>query len=202
MKTKLFKKTLLALAGSAMLASAMPAVSQEDFLGEISLVGFTFPPRGYANADGQTLSIASNTALFALYGTIYGGDGRSTFKLPDLRGRSVIHVGQGPGLSNYQQGSIGGRENVTLTIGNMPSHNHGVAVHANNGRADSDDPAGNTWSVLSRTDIYSTSAPNVSMSAGSVTEQNVGGNQSFNIRDPYLTMRYVVSLIGIFPSRN
>lgn len=109
------------------LTGVFPARSSYDaFVGEIQLYGFNFAPQGFATCDGQVMSIAQNTALFALLGTTYGGNGQTTFDLPDLRGRVAIHQGQGPGLSNYVIGQTGGSENTTLTIGNIPSHTHTV----------------------------------------------------------------------------
>ncbi|MCB0630228.1 MAG: phage tail protein, partial [Lewinella sp.] len=108
----------------------------EPFLGQIQPFGFNFPPRGWAFCDGQLLAISSNTALFSLLGTMYGGDGRTTFALPDLRGRSIVHIGTGPGLSHITQGEKGGRENVTLTTANMPSHNHAVRATTDDGTLD------------------------------------------------------------------
>jgi microcystin-dependent protein len=104
----------------------------EPFIGEIRLFPYDFAPRGWAFCHGQLLSIAQNTTLFALLGTTYGGDGRSTFALPDLRGRVAVSSGEGPGLSAYELGGVGGVESVTLTEGEMPAHTHQVSV---NGRA-------------------------------------------------------------------
>ena len=102
------------------------AAQPEPFLGQLMLVGFTFCPRGWANANGQLLEISTNTALFSLLGTTYGGNGRTTFGLPDLRGRVPVHVGTGPGLSAYRQGQRSGQETVTLTAAEMPAHRHTV----------------------------------------------------------------------------
>ena len=104
--------------------SIKPAMAQEPLIGEIKLVGFTYCPRGWTDADGQLLSITDNAALFSLYGTTYGGDGRTTFALPDLRGRVPLHQGTGAGLSTYTMGQLGGAETVTLTTSQMPVHNH------------------------------------------------------------------------------
>src|SRR3954468_23228168 len=98
----------------------------EPFLGEIRMFGGNFAPRGWAFCNGQILSIAQNTALFSLLGTTYGGNGQTTFGLPDLRGRVAVSAGQGPGLSNYSLGELAGSESVTLTSANMPAHNHSV----------------------------------------------------------------------------
>src|SRR3712207_3315813 len=111
----------------------------EPFIGEIRMVGFNFAPRGWATCDGQLLSIAQNTALFSLLGTTYGGNGQTTFALPDLRGRAALHQGQGPGLTNRVIGEASGTETVTLTTNQMPSHSHGV--NANSGEAGTKSPA-------------------------------------------------------------
>ncbi len=100
----------------------------DPFIGEVQLFGFNFPPRGYATCDGQLQAISTNTALFSLLGTTYGGNGQTTFALPDLRGRVPIHMGQGPGLSSYTIGEVGGSESTTLTINNLPAHTHTVTV--------------------------------------------------------------------------
>ena len=109
----------------------------EPFLGQIMLVGFNFAPVGWALCNGQILSITQNTALFSLLGTTYGGNGTTTFALPDLRGRAAVGFGQGPGLSNYDLGQSTGTETVTLTVGQMPAHNHMVAANAANGNVSS-----------------------------------------------------------------
>ncbi|MBE1292797.1 MAG: phage tail protein [Rhodobacteraceae bacterium] len=184
----------------------------EPFLGQVSLFGFNFCPRGWAAAEGQLLPISSNSALFSLFGTIYGGDGRTTFALPDLRGRVPLHHGAGPGLSNLRQGSRGGAETHTMTVAEMPSHNH--MVNANNGQgpngfADRKGPANDFLGSPSYNDptnpaediyIYSDHDPTVQMDPRMIA--NTGGNVAFNIRDPYLTMNWCVALQGIFPSRS
>ena len=113
----------------------------EPFFGEIRLFAGTFAPRGWAFADGQLLAIASNNALFSLYGTYYGGDGRTTFGLPDLRGRIPLHTGQGPGLSNRKLGAEGGRETVTINQNQLPTHNH-TPLNATTATGNSLDPVG------------------------------------------------------------
>lgn len=128
---------VLVLAGSL----ASTAVAQEPFLGEIRWVPYNFAPRGWAFCDGQLLSISENTALFALIGTTFGGDGRTTFALPDLRGRVALHAGSGPGLTPRQLGQVGGQEQVTLTPGQMPAHSH--PLNASSGAASEGSPAGN-----------------------------------------------------------
>lgn len=163
----------------------------EPFIGQIMLVGFNFVPRGWASCNGQLLSIAQNSALFSLLGTTYGGNGQTTFGLPDLRGRAPVHFGQGPGLSSYTQGEIGGRESVTLTMNNLPPHAHSLNGPA--AEQTTDRPSG-------------TVAPAIGGSYGvpseSVGTTGVAGNgQPVEHRSPYLVMNYVIALTGIFPSR-
>ena len=109
----------------------------EPFIGQIQPVGFNFPPRNWAHCNGQLLAISQNAALFSLLGTTYGGDGRTTFALPDLRGRICIHPGQGPGLSNYSWGERGGAETVNLSVAQIPTHNHAVRLRAKSANASS-----------------------------------------------------------------
>lgn len=161
-----------------------------------------FAPRGYAFCSGQILSIAQNSALFALVGTTYGGNGQTTFALPDLRGRVPIHQGSGPGLSNYSLGQQGGSENTTLTINQLPAHTHAATTQTNASSGEATDtlPTGNN---LASGNQYA-STNNVQMSA-SATQVNIGvtgGNQPFSIIQPYLAINFIIALEGIFPSRN
>lgn len=174
----------------------------EPFIGQIMPVGFNFAPRGWATCDGQILSIAQNTALFSLLGTTYGGNGQTTFALPDLRGRVPIHQGQGPGLSPYTMGQSAGSESSTLTVNQMPQHTHSAAavLHASTLAANDSLPSGN---YPSDGGAYQ-SATNTSMNAGAVTVTNgiSGGSQPFSLVQPYLCINFVIALEGIFPSRN
>lgn len=173
--------------------------AQEGFIGEIRMFAGNFAPRSWALCDGQLLPIAQNQALFSILGTTYGGDGRTTFALPDLRGRVAIHPGNGPGLSNYVQGSKGGTETNTLTIAQMPSHSHAVNAVAEDGNQSV--PSGNLpagTKVLDKE--YSDAAPNANMGAGMIG--NSGGGQPVNNVQPYGTVNYIICLQGIFPSRN
>jgi microcystin-dependent protein len=215
-----FNKMALCLAGTLSLAVASwsPAASAcgtEPFIGEICIVGFNFAPRGYASTNGQLLSIAQNTALFSLLGTTYGGNGQTTFALPDTRGRVIIGAGQGPGISNYVLGQVGGTETVTLTVSQMPAHTHPatttVTVQARgvSTQGNADDPGGNTWAAKARGGQYSSAAPDVDMAAGAIvsssastTVGSAGGNQPFSIVQPYVVLNPVIALQGIFPSRN
>ncbi|MBG0794542.1 phage tail protein [Methylocystis sp. H62] len=184
----------------ATFASISPAAAQaEPFLGQLMLTGATFCPRNWAQADGQLLSISQNTALFSLYGTTYGGNGSTTFALPDLRGRAPIHQGTGPGLSNYVEGQVGGRENFTITTSQMPAHNHGV--QATNATADKGGPDGRyLGGGVGSDDTYHDGPPNRVMAGDMI--QPSGGGQPVSQRGPYLTMMWCVALQGIFPSRN
>ena len=171
----------------------------EPFLGQIQAFGFNFAPRFWAMCNGQLMSIAENTALFSLLGTIYGGDGRTTFQLPDLRGRSIVHPGSGPGLTPIQVGQKGGVEHITLSTANMPSHNHTTVMNV--GGTAEEAGAGHflgTSGALFSEDAVSGSTLN----AGAITSGMTGGGQSFNNRNPFLGVNVCIALQGIYPSRN
>lgn len=172
----------------------------EPFLGEIKLVGFNFAPRGWAFCNGQLLSISQNTALFSLLGTTYGGNGQTTFALPDFRGRAPLHMGQGPGLANRTQGEKSGAEQVTLAINQMPSHTH--TPRCNTGQANKQSPVGavNAVEPTGQTAMYSNVAPDANMNAGAIA--NTGGGQPHSNMQPYLVANFIIALEGIFPSRN
>jgi microcystin-dependent protein len=180
----------------------------DEYLAIVKIFAGNFAPKGWAFCQGQIMSIAQNTALFSLLGTTYGGNGQTTFALPDLRGRAPIGVGQGPGLSNYVLGQLGGTENVTLTTNNLPAHNHPVTgtvqLPVNGDSADAVGPEG-TYPAISGTNIYS-NAPVSGQFAGnlSVNLQTgiAGGSQPVPVLNPYLAMNYIICLEGIFPSRN
>ncbi len=163
----------------------------EPFLGEIKIVSFNYPPRGWALCNGQLMPINQNQALFSLLGTMYGGDGRVTFGLPEFRGRLPLHVGQG-----FVQGQFGGEETHTLNISEMPAHNHLVTASSN--PASQASPAGAFWTDTGR-NLYA-AAPNAPMAPEAVTP--VGGNQPHENRSPYLVLSFCIALQGIFPSRN
>ena len=198
------KRVLAFVAGGVVVAAATPRVAKADgdpFLGEIALVPYTFAPKGWAFCDGQILSIAQNTALFALLGTTFGGNGQTTFALPDLRGRAPLHVGgsQGPGLSAYFLGQSGGVEGVTLLASQMPTHSHGVNADGGNGTSDSPSNAimGKNASGVPQ---YSGNAPTTTMAAAAIA--NAGGSQPHENRPPFLAMNYIIAMQGIFPSQN
>jgi microcystin-dependent protein len=165
----------------------------EPFLAEIKIVGFNFAPRGYAFCDGQILPINQNQSLFSLLGTTYGGDGRTTFALPDLRSRTPIHTG-----TINRLGTKAGSETHTLSDLDLPSHTH--QVKATSSDATSEDPNGGTWAANSDGTNYGTALADASMSANSLTR--VGGSQAHNNMQPFLSVYFVIALRGLFPSRN
>lgn len=170
----------------------------EPFLAEVRIVGFNFAPRGWAFCDGQILPINQNQSLYSLLGTTYGGDGRTTFALPDLRGRTPIHVGRSDGGEHHSEGSKTGEETHTLSANEMPQHDH--RLKASNAVGNRSNPSG---SILARgpADIYGPVAGATGdMAAGTVT--NVGGSQAHNNMMPYLALNYCIALQGLFPSRN
>jgi microcystin-dependent protein len=172
----------------------------EPFIGEIRMFGGNFPPRNWAFCDGQLLAISQNTALFSLFGTTYGGDGQTTFALPDLRGRIPLHRGHGPGLANRAIGERSGTETVTLTASQLPVHTHSVLA--------SSDPASNaigpegavTGDAGARQIYAAPSSPPLAMDAGAVA--SAGGGQPHDNMAPYLAIQFIVALFGIYPSQS
>ncbi len=169
----------------------------DPYLGEIIMFAGNFAPRGWAFCDGQLLPISSYTALFSLLGTTYGGDGRTTFALPDLRGRFPMHPGNGPGLSSRRQGQIGGSETNTLTPGQLPSHSHSINLASAN-EGDQTSPAGNSLAISD--DRNYVNDPSPAPSGGSTG--NIGNSQSVNNMPPYNTVQFIIALVGVYPSRS
>jgi microcystin-dependent protein len=167
------------------------------FLGEIQLFGGNFAPRGWALCSGQLLPISQNDALYSLVGTTYGGDGQVTFGLPDLRGRRPVSQGQGPNLSNYVLGQVGGVEAVTLSTPELPGHTHQVLAVA--GTASASSPAANAWAAWPDNQ-YTTGSPSGQLAAASTAV--AGGNQSHDNLSPYLVVNFIIALQGVYPSRN
>lgn len=167
----------------------------QPYVGEIRMFGGNFAIAGWAFCDGSLLPISENTTLFQLIGTTYGGDGQSTFALPDLRGRVPVHQGTGPGLSSYVLAQTGGVESVTLTQNQMPTHAH-TPMASNTGA--SDNPANNFWANSTTGKPYSAAPPAVQMNAGTITA--TGGSQPHDNMIPFLCVSYIISLFGIFPS--
>ena len=168
------------------------------FIGQIQAFGFNFAPRNWTFCNGQLLQIAQNTALFSLLGTIYGGDGRTSMGVPELRGRSMLHYGNGPGLSPVQIGQKSGAETHTLTTAQMPNHHHSVTATSND--ATLDEAAAGARFGTAGTPIYAaTGTGTVALASDSTTA--VGGGQAFNIRDPFLVVNICICLTGLYPSR-
>ncbi|KAA0016828.1 phage tail protein [Salinicola corii] len=172
----------------------------EPFLGQICLVGYPFAQRGFALCQGQLMPIAQNSALFSLLGTIYGGDGRTTFALPDLSGRMAIGQGEGGNRSRREIGSSGGSETTTLSASNLPPHNHTATLNAETGSATVKTPSG---MLLGLAQIYTqpSVSPNRQMSSEAITINETGDGEAFNSMPPYLVLNYEIALQGIFPSR-
>lgn len=170
------------------------------FLGEIRMFAGNFAPVGWAFCNGQILSIQQNTALFSLLGTIYGGDGVTTFALPNLQSRVPLHFGQGPGLSNYVLGEQTGLESYSLNINQMPQHSHPVKAVSSGGNQAS--PANNLPAVESTgTSLdYSDAAATATMSTAMIA--TAGGNEPLSVVQPVLALSFIIALQGIFPSRS
>ena len=167
----------------------------DQYLGEIRIFGFGYAPQGWAKCDGQLLGIAQSSALFSLLGTTYGGDGVTTFGLPNLKGRVPIHWGQGPGLSPYSIGEFAGEATHTLSAAETPQHNH--VLSASTATPNQPSVAGGVWA--SNTGAYVDAAPNSSMQAGSLSA--VGGQAHTNMA-PFLTLNFCIAIVGLFPSQN
>ena len=170
------------------------------FLGQIMMVGFNFAPRGFATCDGQLLSISQNSALFSLLGTTFGGDGRVTFGLPDLRGRVPIHRGTGPGLTPRSQGHKAGTETATASVGQLPSHTHTMQGSSDFGADTS--PANNVPATGSGVNLYSTDSAATVVSMNAAVVSPTGGGQAHANVMPFLCVNFIVALFGVFPSRN
>jgi microcystin-dependent protein len=169
----------------------------DQYLGEIRMFGGNFAPAGWALCNGQLLQISQNTALFAIIGTYYGGNGVNTFALPNLQSRVPVHQGQGPGLGNYVIGEMGGVENVTLTTQQMPLHGH--VVNAVGSNAGTDQPS-NAFLAKAGAQVYSTAASNATM-APTMIGPSGGSTPHPNIQ-PFLCVTFIIALTGIFPTRN
>ncbi len=195
----------------------------DPFIGEIIMFGGNFAPRSWAFCDGQLLAISSNQALFSILGTTYGGDGRTTFGLPDLRGRVAMHPGNGPGLSSRRLGEKGGVESVILNTTQMPAHNHTATATASGSgtgtaygtdtQGDNGFTGGKTWSHVGA-NLYKDATPSVAMKSGNVqldnltvtvdnvTVNNNGGSQAHTNIQPYTCVNFIIALQGTYPSRS
>jgi microcystin-dependent protein len=170
----------------------------EPLLAYIALVAFNFAPVGWAFCNGQLLSIIEHDVLFTLMGTTYGGDGVTTFALPDLRGRVPIHNGQGPGLSPYILGQRSGAEEINLNLNQIASHDHLPQCTTEPGN--SAGPGGAIWASTSGDNLYAASAPGAAMAVQAIG--SVGGGQPHENRQPYLGLNYIIALNGLFPTQN
>jgi microcystin-dependent protein len=165
------------------------------YIGEIRMVGFNFAPAGWAFCDGSVLAITQNEVLYTLIGTIYGGDGQTTFNLPDLRGRMALHQGNARVI-----GETLGAESVTLQTATIPAHSHGAAAVTAHGNQPG--PSGATWATASGgVNPYSTAAENATLHAGAITNGPTNGGQSHENMSPFQVINFVISLFGIYPSQ-
>lgn len=171
----------------------------DPFVGEIRMVGFNFAPKGWAQCNGQLLPLSQNTALFSLLGTFYGGDGKSTFALPNLEGSAPMDQGQGPGLSARYLGEVSGSPSSTLLTSEMPSHTH--VARANAEGSTTSDPASSIWTQVApiKSPPYGPATNLVTMSPQAVTI--AGGSQPHNNMQPFLVVNFIIALQGIFPPR-
>lgn len=199
------RKTRLALAAALLAGSvgaATPAQAQDPFIAQLQLFGTPWCPKGWLPASGTLLSINQYQALYSLIGTTYGGDGRATFALPNLNGRTPIGFGQGNGLSNYAIGQSGGAQFTTLTVNQMPAHTHSGVMMGSTSSGTIDNPQGQVLaSFPAGINAYSATTATVDMAQNTLMTTNTGGNQSFSNMQPYLVMTWCVATVGVFPSR-
>ena len=191
--------TLVLFVQGALIVQKPAHAGADPFIGEIRWFAGNFAPRGWALCEGQLLPISNNQALFSLFGTTYGGDGRTTFALPDLRGRAPVHAGTGPGLGNRRLGAHFGSETATVTTSQLPSHSH--VLQAGTNTATESDPSENVLGTPQGANIYAAAVGSpTTMHASSIG--NAGGSQPHANMQPSLGINCIVSLFGIFPSRN
>ena len=170
----------------------------DGYVGEIRMFAGNFAPRNWALCDGQLIAVSQNESLFSLLGTIYGGDGRTTFGLPDMRGRVPVHQGTGPGLTDRRIGHKFGQEHVTLTTNNLPAHSHRVT--ASTETANEASPVGNLLATPPTEGIYRAGTPTDAMSSQAVSQK--GSSQSHDNMMPTATINYIICLYGTYPSRS
>lgn len=174
----------------------------DPFLGEIKLFAGNYAPYGWAFCDGQIMQIAQNTALYSILGARYGGDGKTTFALPNLKARIPLHFGKGPGLTTYALGETFGSEKVALSINQMPAHSHSAIVRAANAGT-TNQPENNLFGKIARSNIYSTpDATLTNMAEGSAALENSGASQLHTNMQPYLTLSFIIALMGLYPIRD
>jgi len=169
----------------------------DPFLGQIGLFSFAFAPKGWAFCNGQILSIAQNQALFSLLGTTYGGDGITTFGLPNLQGRAAVSQGQGPGLSPYSLGQVGGATAHTLIAAQIPGHTHSAATSSDTTQLS---PQGHYWAPNKQGNATYAAVASGTMSANAI--ESTGGGQPHQNMQPNLALNFCIALVGVYPSRN
>ena len=200
----LLSSAIAALCTISFNQDAAEAQSSEPFVSEIKTFGGNFCPRGWARTDGQLISVNSNQALFSLIGTIYGGDGRSTLALPDLRGRAAMGQGSGPGLTPRREGQRVGTETQSLSSSVLPSHTHRAGIRTSRDPADSSSPQGNAMAKVTDNTYVTGATPNRYMHPDTVEVDPFGTNSpiSQNNRQPLLTVTFCIALVGIYPPRS
>jgi microcystin-dependent protein len=172
----------------------------QNYIAQVQIYGFNFAPRSTAFCNGQTMAISQNEALFSLVGTTYGGNGQTTFALPNLQEHGVMNWGQGPGLSNYDLGQVSGAPNVTLSIAQIPQHTHIVSGFA--GTTQDPGPTAGGWLGNETVGGRMFNGSPVDQEFAQTIMTPTGGSQPHNNQQPYLVMNYCITLFGIFPSRN
>ncbi len=190
------------LAMSLLGGAAHATCSAEPYMASICITAATYCPRGYLETNGQILSIAQNSALFSLVGTTYGGNGTTTFGIPNIQSRVPVHVGQGGGLSPIVLGQLGGVEAVTLTTQQMPQHTHTATLNGLAGAGNVDMPTGAVPAQLARSNVYSNQAANTAMGASAISVGPAGNSQPVSVRDPYIGLRYCIAVQGLYPPRD
>ncbi len=173
----------------------------EPFVGQIQPLGFSFAPVGWATCDGQLMAISANDALFSLLGTIYGGDGRTTFGLPDLRGRMMVHQGTGPGLTPHALGSQGGSVNTTLTAANLPPHQHAVNLPVSSAAPNTTN-SNRGYLTNQANDVYAAGASAGATYGGAFNTGQTGNSSGINNLQPFTVINICIAVYGIYPSRN
>ena len=198
------KTSSMAAAAAAILTTASTQNSfagASPYIGDVMAVGFNFCPRGWTEADGKLLPVGQYSALFSLYGTMYGGDGRSTFGVPDLRGRVAMSKGTGPGLTPRTEGQKSGSETNTLIAAQMPQHNH--RINTTETSLNTHDPNGSIFATFDDpNNIYMNNSPTINHQMATNAVTNSGGGQPVNNMQPFLVINYCVALEGVYPSRN
>lgn len=193
-------RLLISAAMAAGAVTAAPAQAQNDYIGELRLFAGLFCPRDWTEANGQILAIGDNPALFSLIGTTYGGDGRSTFGLPDLKSRAPVGYGQGPGLSNYLLGQMTGVNDVTFTAATMPQHSH--TLYASSSANDTNTPDGNSFGAFAGPAFAQTWVGGGTFSGEAVSTEGSTSPEEVPLQQPALNMRWCIHLNGLYPPRN